>query len=1034
MQLPQSLISEIRSGRVVLFLGSGATIGATMPGGKSPPLGLGLRTLLSNRFLAGAHQDETLAWVSELSISATDLSTVQDYIADEFRDLVPAAFHFILPTFKWRGIATTNYDRLVETVYEQSKTPIQTIIPFLSNRDRIDEKLRSQSNVALLKLHGCITRTHDPEIPLILTVEQYITHRAGRDRLFKTLEEWGTENTIIFIGHAVQDADIRAILLELSQQISNRPRYYFVKPNATDVERDLWGEKRITVLSGTFQDFLESLDKELPRELRPLAKLVDSDNPIKARFVSNISMGPSISDLLEHDAEYVHTTISSKDGSAEMFYKGFDLGWYPIINNLDVKRRLIDTILDDVVLRSEEDRASKADLYVIKAEAGAGKSVFLRRLSWDSNALVNALCLFVMKDATPRFEAIQEISRLSNERVFLFIDDAADNTSLISSLIQQARKTETRLTIITASRINEWNMECEELAPYVSEEYQLGYLSHSEIEKLVTLLREHNIDMPNLRNKDYAEQVRQFEQEAGRQLLVALHEATMGKPFEEILFDEYSNIYPKDAQNLYLTVCTLNRLNVPVRAGLIGRVHGISFTDFSERLFRPLEHVVRTTLNKHTGDYTYTARHPEIAQMVFEQALQEPDDRFNEYIRIIRKLNVSYASDRESFRSLIRAKTLFELFPRHEDVVALYEAAEQAAGRDAYLLQQIANYERIRPNGNLDRSFELLAEARTLDPRNVSIIHTAAEVARARAELSTRPLERKKFRNEARSLLINVLSDSHSGRYARVTIIKLGIDELKDTLSDPDSTDRALDDIIRSIETHLEQAYQQYPDDQYILNAESEFGRVIEDNDRSLTALKKAFRANPRDSRISIRLSRILASKGDLDAAMKCLSESLNSNRGDKALNFSYAMLLKETQEQDNSKLAYHFRRSFVKWDSNYEAQFWYARYSFDSEDRDKRIEAKEIFQRLRSARIPHAARTRVRDEITDKGIPKTFSGVIDRIESNHGFIIADRTGEKIFFHRQNVDDLTWERLKRGGRIEFRIGFNFGGPTALRLH
>ncbi len=54
-----------------------------------------------------------------------------------------------------------------------------------------------------------------------------------------------------------------------------------------------------------------------------------------------------------------------------------------------------------------------------------------------------------------------------------------------------------------------------------------------------------------------------------RQLLVALHEATSGKPFEEIVLDEYRNLVPLEAQILYKDVCTLNRFNVGVLAGIL---------------------------------------------------------------------------------------------------------------------------------------------------------------------------------------------------------------------------------------------------------------------------------------------------------------------------------------------------------------------------------------------------------------------------------------------------------------------------------
>jgi hypothetical protein len=88
------------------------------------------------------------------------------------------------------------------------------------------------------------------------------------------------------------------------------------------------------------------------------------------------------------------------------------------------------------------------------------------------------------------------------------------------------------------------------------------------------------------------ERRKELEEHAGRQLLVALHEATLGIPFETIPVDEYHHITPFEAQRLYQTVCVLNRLNVPVRAGLIARVHGIPFEEFKHRFFAPLEHVV----------------------------------------------------------------------------------------------------------------------------------------------------------------------------------------------------------------------------------------------------------------------------------------------------------------------------------------------------------------------------------------------------------------------------------------------------------
>ena len=65
-----------------------------------------------------------------------------------------------------------------------------------------------------------------------------------------------------------------------------------------------------------------------------------------------------------------------------------------------------------------------------------------------------------------------------------------------------------------------------------------------------------------------------------------------------IVEDEYNAIVPQQAQDLYLTICVLNRLNVPVRAGVVSRLHDIPFEYFKEHLFQPLEHVDPSHMGK----------------------------------------------------------------------------------------------------------------------------------------------------------------------------------------------------------------------------------------------------------------------------------------------------------------------------------------------------------------------------------------------------------------------------------------------------
>ena len=579
LNLPPGLITDAKSGRIMLFLGAGASVGARDPQGRGPLLGNELRDLLVSEYLTPDLATRSLAFVAELAISERSLPEVQDFVASRFKELEPAEFHLALTTFKWRAIVTTNYDRVVEKAYDHSEKSAQEPIPILSNEDRVDEKLRGDSTVALLKLHGCVTITHREDLPLILTVDQYGTHRDNREDVFDRFEGWAREYPVVFIGHSLEDPD-----------------------------------------------------------------------------------------------------------------------------------------------------------------------------------------------------------RLTGRRIFLHWDDAASNVADLCRLISYAKQKEVPITVISAERINEWNMSCDSLAPFVSDRFELQRLSETEIRTLVRLLEDHDCLGPNLKDKTEDQRVHEFVKVAGRHLIVALHEATTGPPLADILEDEYLKIRPTKARQLYLTVCVLNRLRTPVRAGLISRVHDIPFEQFKEELFAPLDHVVEVRARSGTGDYYYQARHPEIAQIVFTRILSDKDDRLNEYLRVIENMNLAFDSDRESFRGLTRARALHELFSDYEDVRTIFLRAERVGSREAYLYQQRANYERIRPDGNFDDAEVFLTKARELDPRDESINHTLAEVYRSRAEAAGSVLTRQQYRDQARAILQDILASHSPDEYARVTIVKLEIDQLRDVL------------------------------------------------------------------------------------------------------------------------------------------------------------------------------------------------------------------------------------------------------------
>lgn len=157
MEIPSILETQVQQGKVVLILGAGASKEARDDKDRTPPNGSQLGRMLADKFLGGKHKDLMLSQIAEYAISESDLIQVQEYIREVFQAFKPTEAHKLMCSFTWHGLATTNYDRLIEEAYRTTARAAQVPKPFIENGDRVEENLKDPRSVPLLKLHGCIS-------------------------------------------------------------------------------------------------------------------------------------------------------------------------------------------------------------------------------------------------------------------------------------------------------------------------------------------------------------------------------------------------------------------------------------------------------------------------------------------------------------------------------------------------------------------------------------------------------------------------------------------------------------------------------------------------------------------------------------------------------------------------------------------------------------------------------------------------------------------------------------------------------------
>jgi len=1035
--IPSDLITAVREGRAVLFMGAGASRGATDGRGGTPPDGKKLASLLAEAFLGEGYDGFDLRSVYDLACSERDVRTVQKKIKEILDPFIPADFHKIIPTFPWAGLATTNYDLIIERAYAKPATTAK-LIPYVKDGDGATDKLAGDT-LLYVKLHGCITRYQEVNPPLVASTEQLIAFNESRKGQFDLFLEWAKNKTVIFCGYSFMDMNLRTLFDEIIKEGDNRPRHYIVNKGARPAEIGYWRDRRVIALDIAFEEFLVELDKQISENERTLGSLAALTAKTSfSKFITTPGSAESddlrryIGSLIEH----VSDEMPIETGDPKRFYSGFDLGWYPYSAQLDITQPAVSEVIREYVERSSA--LMRLPIILIKGHAGSGKTVSLRRICYDAATRHDRLCFFASKQHKIVPERFEEIFSLTNVPIYLFIDGIADHRRDIVEVIKLAKRRTINLKIIACESFNTWNVLCDDLEPFVGNLYEMRYLSEANIQKLLGKLEAHHClgYLANIPENKRADELKDIH---GRQILVALLEATHGAPLVEIIVSEYQSIQPAEARRIYLDICSLHRFGPPVRAGLISRVHNISFEDFQERFFKPLEAIVVLKRDKKSGDYVYEARHSFIASELYDAVLPDQEDRFDNLVRIVNKLNPAFSYDQEVMSRLIRSENLRATLSDLDRIRQVYDVAIAAFGETAAICHQRGVFELSASynSGDIARAEEWLIKANEKDQFNRSIRHSLAELDLKRSRLSDNQEDRVAWRAAAVKQATALISGSTSP-YPYHTLLKAAIDGVKDAMDGleghaGEEETRTLSEAIAHAETTLKRGRQAFPNEAVLLSEEGQLSTILAQGNRAESAFEKAFEANPRSTLLAKRLARIKRARDSYDEAAVVLRRCLEHNPGSAELHYDLAMTMIEGRpdgdQQDLEDVLYHLRRSFTPGDNNLQAQFWYARQLAIAGHYQ---EARPIFKRLEEASLPYREKTEVRGILLDaSGAPVEKLGIVSLWRETWGFMTIEELEMQVFLPLTDALQEIYDYVTVGTTLRFNLGFTLRGPIAL---
>jgi hypothetical protein len=275
MSCPEELRRLYHEGRVVPFIGAGASMSISWSGGKERGPSWGemvdqaIRLLGSNDPQLLRLRGSDLQILEYFKIKRGELAPLTNWLSQQFAmatddDILASPILAELVALDRCSIYyTTNYDDFLERALRKSGRPSQAITAERSiAHNRLD--------VEVVKFHGDFNSPRE----MVVTESQYMDRMRLENAMDFKLRGDILGRAALFIGYSFRDPNVNYIFHLINRLFKDLPdsftgrRAYIVLPDPSDFERRLFQERNIEVISVGSND--------QPREISNLIKQMRS--------------------------------------------------------------------------------------------------------------------------------------------------------------------------------------------------------------------------------------------------------------------------------------------------------------------------------------------------------------------------------------------------------------------------------------------------------------------------------------------------------------------------------------------------------------------------------------------------------------------------------------------------------------------------------------------------------------------------------------------------------------------------------------
>jgi hypothetical protein len=509
---------------------------------------------------------------------------------------VPVQFQEIF-SMPWHRCYTLNIDNLEKAVESHYDLP-RPVIAISATSTALPASYESPMNqLQVIHLNGTLADIPDQ---ITFSVTQYAERISRQEPWYVQLASDLLVHPILFVGTEIDEPPLWQHVLLRKMRGSGRelrPRSYLVKPSLNEARKVYLSQFNVQWIPASREDFFTKL-------------LIETkESCVRGQaFLSEYYKDLEKSKKLREVAELAITPNQKTE-----FLLGQEPQWSDIQSNRAIEREIDTNILAEAkAILSEK---GKKKILIITGTAGSGKSTTAMRLGLALTAEGNRVGWSDINHNLPPFDLRRSMSA-SAAPFILIMDDADIYGPELANIVRDLVSLDNHPFIVVALREVRLDkcLNPIQLKECPSFEIAIPPLADSDISKLIDVLtREHRLGVLKEKPRQYQEAM--FKQHAGRQLLVAMIEATSGLKFFDKVFDEYDKLGENNNKIIYGLICVATYFRYALSKTDILIAVGDSSNEYLNS--------VDTLVNRHViinvaGDRVM-ARHRVIAEIVFER-------------------------------------------------------------------------------------------------------------------------------------------------------------------------------------------------------------------------------------------------------------------------------------------------------------------------------------------------------------------------------------------------------------------------------